>query len=99
MEQILERKITYDMLGGILPNQTQQNFPKTNRIRKCFDNKPKVPSKRKEEPTFLCSLLTTPPQNQPSNPPSPRTIQKKQNKIVALQASCLQLHKHTPQIF
>lgn len=48
MEQILERKITYDMLGGILPNQTQQNFPKTNRILKCFDNKPKVPSKRKE---------------------------------------------------
>jgi hypothetical protein len=48
MEQILERKITYDMLGGILPNLTQQNFPHINRIRKCFNNKPKVPSKRKD---------------------------------------------------
>jgi hypothetical protein len=28
-----------------------------------------------------------------------KNYKKKQNKIVALQASCLQLHKHTPQIF
>ncbi len=48
MEQILEKKIIYDMLGGILPNQTQQNITKTNKIRKCFNNKPKVPSKRKD---------------------------------------------------